>query len=459
MYYLKLAIGISLLFGLSALGLAETPASQPTSRQAEWGKVKTGIQTHLSLAATAHVGGPLKLELRLRNAGTADVVLGPAKEVFGWLVIVQGKTGYYSERIFCAEGLPDWPEKLGAGQEIVLPTIDLSNAKAYAYADGKKLLLAYLGDGKDEMPAPAGELTKLLAVVDARAQWVLYLPGGGPSSPRLALTSNMAEFPILAAGAAPKAGQATTGLAKKFWKDAYSAKEAHEEAVKIGQPALPELIAIAKDPRAPDYTRMWAATALAGIPCEESASALTELAASEAPEVRHVVAYQGPKLHDAKLEAAILKRALGGDDVVAAWAVRGFATFGGRGVPEDLLTAALASRQPEARAAAAEALAGDTRAESLGKLLSLLKDSDERVRSAAAGAVGRRKLAASEKGRALASLIAALDTPGESARQQICATLSKLSGKDMPYDPKADEPKRREVLRSWHKWWDAQNAI
>jgi len=51
-----------------------------------------------------------------------------------------------------------------------------------------------------------------------------------------------------------------------------------------------------------------------------------------------------------------------------------------------------------------------------------------------------------------ARAVAALDHPGEYARQRTCAALSELADKNMPYNPKAPEQDRLKVIAAWKTW-------
>jgi hypothetical protein len=56
----------------------------------------------------------------------------------------------------------------------------------------------------------------------------------------------------------------------------------------------------------------------------------------------------------------------------------------------------------------------------------------------------------------IGALVAALDLPGESARQEIAKTLCGMTGQEWPYDPRADESARRETINAWKAWWAAE---
>ena len=134
---------------------------------------------------------------------------------------------------------------------------------------------------------------------------------------------------------------------------------------------------------------------------------------------------------------------------MTALALLGFMVFRGS-TPEELLRIGLDSEDGRARAAVAHALRGRASASNVARLLALLNDTDQRVRSTAA-----RTLAAMNvrSNRVIGGLLAALDLPGELARARICAALGELTDKNLPYDPEADEPARRATLLAWKTWW------
>ena len=436
-------------------GQADQAQSQPASPPPQWGNSKAGLQTSLSLKGRASVGGKLVFDLRLRNVGTAAVSLGPAEGVFGWLVIEQAPTRFYSERIYCAAGSRAWPGQLPAGGGVLLEGIDLSGRRAFPYALRREVLEGFLAGKPDaELPKPAGELTELLSAGKARAAWMLCL--GRQGAQPLVLASNTVEIdldpPDLKAMSAEARERFVSRLLSEFKRGAGPAMQAHHTAVKVGKALVPHLITLAADRQAPYFARMWSAAALADIGDPQAADTLAELLADGDSGVRYVAAYHGPKLRCEKLDQAIAaKGQTGQEPMFTAWAVQGYLEFR-QSVPDGLLAAALASKEPRARAAAAGALSKRPDERSFASLLDLLSDTDEQVRSAAAKALGNVR-ATARKGQALKALIVALDRPGEHARQGVCAALCKLTGKQIPYDPQADPQERDAAIQAWKDWW------
>ena len=164
-----------------------------------------------------------------------------------------------------------------------------------------------------------------------------------------------------------------------------------------------------------------------------------------------MAAYHGVKQRSAKLDEAILAKPRGGKDpTFTAWAVRGFWDFR-KSVPAELVQAGLTSEEPRARAAAAQAVASQGGKDAAGPLLPLLADRDEQVRAAAARSLGGLDLG-KDRDRVIGAMVSALDLPGEHARQVICEALGRLTGRPMPYDPKADEAKRTQAIQAWKEW-------
>jgi len=427
-------------------------ATGPATRAAEWGQPQAGLQASLAVSSAPAVGGNFTFQLAARNAGQAPVELGPADKSFAWLFVAQGaEKAFYTEKVFPAEGTR-WPAELAAGAEIAFASADLSRKKAYGYQKGMKLAEGYPSVGAGSEVTLAGALNQVLSPGKAKARLMLYIPRRG--EPALLLVSNTVEFAVAAPDLGSLSAEArkafVADLMDQFRKDAWSAQQAHMVALKLGRDIVPDLAALAGDPKAQSFTLMWVGTALADIGGSQAARTLIKLLSDPRAGVPYVVAYHGVKVRNAALDAAILDKAKSGNDpVLGAWAVRGFWTFR-TDVPESIIDMGIASEEPRARAAAAEALTKLPAERALPRLLGLLKDKAERVRAAAAASLGKTGSRATE---AIASLIAALDLPGEEARRSVCAALEKLTGRQGPYDPQADESTRQGTIRAWKDWW------
>ena len=194
---------------------------------------------------------------------------------------------------------------------------------------------------------------------------------------------------------------------------------------------------------------MWLTAALADIRDKRAAEALVGLLDKGGAGVANVVAYHGPKQASEKLDRAIVAAAAKGKDhSLTSYAILGFMVFRGK-VPGKLLEIGIASDDPRARATVAKAMAGYASDFNIRGLVKLLKDTDQRVRSAAAATLGMMKRPLPI---VLAGLVDALGVPGESARTSICRALSDLAGKDMPYDLAATEDARRKTIMAWRAW-------
>ena len=180
-----------------------------------------------------------------------------------------------------------------------------------------------------------------------------------------------------------KACTATAGLLQKFNRNAWAAQKAHDEAVRIGAPILPDLIAAAAERTRPASARMWLVTAIADIADPQSVSALVTLLDDPDADIRAVAGYFGPKQKSAPLDQAIIAKAGAAQNArFTAYALLGFLTFRGE-APEGLLKAGLESDDPRARTTAAQALATMASESSKSRLQALLQDKDERVRTTA----------------------------------------------------------------------------
>ena len=401
-----------------ALAAAKGPAAAKPAAGAgappQWGAPAGGYETMLSLETPAAVGGKLVFHLQLRGAAGQAVKLTPGKPLFGWIRIDQNlgdaKRSFYSSKV---EVVPvEWPAEVAEGQAVQFKPVDLSNSEAYKSDSAKKLLTSYMSpqaQGQD-LPPSAGKLAELLVAGRALANFTLCvptaldLPQPVPSN-MLAFTINPPDYATLA----PEARKAfVADLLKQFDRSAFGGKQAHDAAVAIGGPIVPELAAAVAEKDRPGFSRMWLATTLADIRDDRAVDALVKLLDEEDGGLRPIVAYHGVKQGSTKLDKALLEKIRSSKDGgLAAWALLGYMVFRGQ-APEEILKASLESDDPKARATAAEALAGRAGEESVGRLLKLLQDKDPRVRGTAAQVLGKMK---SPTPRIIGALIQALDTP------------------------------------------------
>jgi len=456
--------GSIVLFIFALLGAADGAAlpdadgdPEVAESPTEWGRPVAGLQVSLSLAAEARAHGRIAVRAALRNTNAGPVSLGPAEGVFGWLLVVQKtgekKRGFYSERVSLAAEAGRWPGELGADGTIRFEAIDLSPRAAYSSDTGRQLLSAYLSKGSDEeLPSPAGKLGEVLSPGPAAAKFTLLVPtrSGEP----LPIGSNTLRIEILPPDLPSLAPEVRTrfiaDLLAQFDRSPWAAKQAHDTAAALGRPIVPDLIAAAFESGRPTFSRMWLAAALADIQDPRCADTLVKLLDGKAEAVRRVAAYHGPKQKDGRLDAAIVANVqTSGDARMTALAMLGFLVFRGQ-VPEPILEAGLESEDPRARAAAAEALSKHASRFNVERLVALLGDENERVRGAAASVLGQLGVRSAA---VVGALVAALDLPGETARQRIAAALCALTGHEWRYNPNDDEAARRRTIEAWKNWW------
>ncbi len=453
---------------LSALptALGRSPATQPAAPAndpGQWGIARAGLQAAIQLRRPAALGGALKLDIRLRNVGDQAVQMPPAKDLFAWLFLVQKDAGavkaYFTAKVHLAAktntNTKNFPQVLAGGKVHSFGTIDLAGSEAFTYRRGLKVAGGYpVAPRGSEPPATAGTCAQVLRMGSAKVRLMLYLPDKN-GSPRL-LRSNTLTIEI----GPPKFGKLSAGARKKFLadllkrfdSDAWSAKQAHGTAVKVGPDIVEDLASAVMVRKRPAHSRMWLATALCDIRSDNKKAIDTLIALLDETlhGVRNVVGYHGPKQRNARLDKALIREAATNKKpTLTAWIVRGFGTFR-KDVPEKLIEAGLASDEPKARAAAAGALAKKTSDRRVEKLLKLLKDSDQQVRGVAAASLAKIKAGTPA---VIGALIAALDMPGEMAHYRICSALLVLTGKKIPYDPAADKAVKSKTVRAWKDWW------
>jgi hypothetical protein len=473
----RLTIACVLVLALAAAFAAgaSSPAAAPEKSDAPppaapWGPPAGGLAVSLTVEGDVAVGGHLQIKVALKSATGQAVTLPPAKDVCGWLLVGQGtasaRKAFYSEKVFPFRDAADWPAELAGEKILSAPALDLAAAQAYASEDAKKLLAAYVAAAQtghaaspagaekpaEDLPKSAGPLLKVLSAGRTMAKFTLCLPT--PGGPPTVLASNSVDIVISPpdiGSLSPEARQALIAdLLKQFDRDAWSGREAHDTAVRLGAAALPALIPAAMEKDRPPHARLWLATALADIRDPRAAEALIKLLDDPSEGVRDVVAFHGPKQHSPDLDKAIIAKVqAAGQPGLAAWAILGFMVQRGA-APEEVLKAGLESPDPKARAAVAEALAQHARVENIARLVALLADKDERVRGTAAGVLGKSGV---KSPAVIGALVKSLDLPGDSARRRIAAALGELTGRNLPYDPAADPASRGKVVTDWKAWW------
>ncbi|MFI5381924.1 MAG: HEAT repeat domain-containing protein [Tepidisphaerales bacterium] len=423
---------------------------KPAPRPPAWGENHDGFAALAEFDGDVSAGGPLTLKMSLKNISGSTIKLA---DVFAWLLVAETKDKvFYTEKVALASE-KDCPAELADGKTLDLK-IDLSRRKAFAMQKGIKVVAGFPA-AEGDAPKPAGTLADVLPVTALRARWTVCIPQTGKV---LSVPSAMLSFEVQ-----PRAYDTMTAeqrkayieqLVAEFSKSAYAGQRAHALAVKAGPDALPAIAKALEDPAAPSFARLWLATAVCDIGGETAAEEAIKLLKSDDGGVRAVIAYHGPKMHNAKLNEAILAAAENGDGGLKAWAARGMASNGYE-ISDRLIDAAMASPEPLARAEIATVLVKRKDEKALACIEKLLADPDTNVRGVMARALGSSEL---KTKRIVTALVAALDKPGDGARQTVCQTLGKFSGRTAPYDPKVSAADKEKVIADWKTWWTGAQA-
>jgi len=449
---------ILLGFMLAGRGAAaDGPASRPSRN---WGPVKAGLALSAEVIGDVRRGSPAVLSVALRNSGGIAGGLCDRKDAVAWLILktapANGTVGkyYFSGRVFpgSMKGSARWPESLASGRQFELGAMDFGDVALHPYSKGVKFLSHHL-TGKGDIPAAEGKLRDVLVVGKVSMQYMLYLQrkDDAPVVLKSAFVTLDIGPPDLKKLSASARKAFVDELIAGFYGDPFAGRNSHGLAVRLGGDILDDLLAAAKNPKVKGGGRMWLVTALADIRDKRSASMLVKLI-DEPGSVGHVVAYHGPKQRDAALDEVIIARASKSKDPrMAALAMLGFMVFRGK-APGRLLDAGVNSDDPRVRSTVVAALSKTASIENVRGLVLLMKDTEPRIRSAVAralGAMGNRQAFV------IGGLIGALDLQGDRALIDVCDALGKLTGRVAPYDSAASADKKRGVLAGWRQWWIA----
>ena len=452
--YTLTILGCLLIFTCRSSG-ADESTSRPARR---WGRPKAGLALSVETAGPVRQGGQFVLAPALRNSGQIAGGLCAQGDAVAWLILkhtpASGAAGkyYLSGRVFpgLVKGSEPWPAALQSGRKLELAPMDFAPVLLHPYSKGVKFLSHHV-TGKGSIPPAAGKLSDVLGPGKASVQYMLYLPRKDDSP--VALKSDFLSVligpPDLKKLSASARKAFVDELIAGFGGDPFAGQSAHRIATSLGSEIVADLIAATKKPSVKGAGRLWLVTSLADIRGKRCAAALVKLI-DEGGSISHVVAYHGPKQHNAALDKIIIARGSESKDPrLTALAMLGFMVFR-RQAPAGLIDAGISSDDPRVRTTVVAALSQTASVENVQGLVLLLKDRQVRVRSAAAkalGAMGNRHATV------IGGLVAALEFPGDQGRKDICQALSRLSGRSGPYDPKASEAAKRKVITTWERWW------
>ncbi len=403
----------------------------------------------------------LKLDIAFRNTGVVPASLGGREQLFGYLLIAQKTNIYYTGKIRPAAGVAKWTGRIAPGKVLHLPAFDISGLEVFSYMRGLKVKDGYpvqIVAGEVRARLPAGKVADVLRPGTVKVKCVVYLDRGREGTLLLEgrmirVSLGVGDFSRLPADTRKRL---LVDLSARMKKDAFSAKAACADAVRMGEHAVPALIAVVHDGRAKGFARMWAATALAGIGGKDAADVLIECLTDSTAGIRHVAAYHGLRAKNAKFDKALNERAIGGKDpMLTAWAIMGYLKFR-KSAPAALLTAGVDSPQWKARAAVVETIAAGRPDKShLPILLKLLRDDNAMIRRRAARAVG---YVGDKSPATIDALIAAMTLKGDNAAEAVAATLCTLTKKKWAYRAAATPKEKSEIIRKWQQWWERNKA-
>ena len=126
---------------LAATGAEPVATTAPAERS--WGKSQAGVAVSIAAEGDWRLDGAMKLSVAVRNRGAMAVTLPAAEEFFGYLMIRQRDTTWYTEKIHHARGAGDWRRELAAGKALTLPVTDVAALQAFGSKRGLLLRGGY----------------------------------------------------------------------------------------------------------------------------------------------------------------------------------------------------------------------------------------------------------------------------------------------------------------------------
>jgi len=433
---------------------ASAPSTAPARRA--WGAARAGLSVSASAFGPWTVGRPMKIDFAIRNTGSVPASLGKKNTFFGYCLLVQGQRFWFTEKIPLPKQTA-FPSHLRQGQVLRLPAVDLAKLTAYSGKRGMKIIDGWPMEvvaGKPRAFVPAGTVAEVLQPGPVKIAYVAYLSRGAEGNVSLRsagvpMALGLGDFARLSAADQRRVLDA---LGERFYRDAWSAKTAHDDAVGIGAPAVGVCVKVLKDARAKPFAKAWAVTALADVGTADVVGVLIACLTDPTPGVRHAAAYHGMKVRHKKFIDAALARARGGKDpLVTAWTIMGCLRFR-KAVPDDLLAAALDSPEWKVRAAVAETVArGNPNRSHLPILRRLICDAHGPIRVTAARALRGVGDASFET---LDALVAALAMDGDHARRAVAEALCALTGRKSPYPAAGSDADKAAAIKAWQVWWD-----
>lgn len=404
---------------------ADAPPATRKAAEIPWGqRAASNLQARLSINNTPSKGGAIEATVELRNTGDTRV---PAKDIHVWFVVAQGK-----EKAYFTEAQAGSDTKALAGGEVLSMALDPAAQKAFAYDPALQLKegVPTAAEG-EEAPKSVGTLSQVLPTGRVRAKaFVVYTSTLNNKAFTDVVPTNSFDVSVSDGDFARLDETARKSLVADtlalFRGDAVAGKAGHDKCLKIGAPVVEPLIAAIGDAQLSEAGRMWLVATLVDLGDKRAVPALIK-EVENGGGAASVIAYHGPRLKSADLNAAIAKTAASSKDLkFAAWAARGLGKAGKRLDPA-LLEAMVKQSDPAGRGEAVDILLEQSDASAVGLLAKLIGDADQSVRLHAiqrVSAAGRR-----EKPLLLA-LAGDLDSTDEKTRPAAQDALKALTGKD-----------------------------
>ncbi len=261
----------------------------------------------------------------------------------------------------------------------------------------------------------------------------------------------LAQAPAAPSAPEPSRPQTAQELIEQMGKDDFSGMAASRELARMGEPAIPGLVAALQDPV--PRVRYWSIAALSDMGDDRVLPAILSRLDDEDALVRAVAVWHlGRWYGRPDVREPVLKRLDDASPFVRGWVLK-LIQFKKDKEAAEKVRALLKSAEPEVRYDALHTLAVLQGPDALDTLRQALReDESELVRECA---IRCTTVIEPQTARVAEVLLIGLRDKDEAVREVAARLLRKGFGQSFAFDASAEPPIREEGARAWQEWYEA----